>query len=127
MDLLFSERPPRVPRIASEHNLSPMALRLLHTLEPGAELPMSQVAEQLFCDASNVTAMTDRLGERGLVERRDDPRDRRVKLIALTADGEALRTRIVDQLTAPPAQLEALSAADRRALRDLMRRAMAAG
>ncbi len=122
--LVFSERPPRVPAVASEFDLSPMAMKLLYALEPESELPMSALAETLFCDASNVTGIVDRLEARELIERRDDPRDRRVKLIALTADGAALHHQIRDRMHAPPAQIAALSVEDQRALRDILSRAL---
>jgi DNA-binding MarR family transcriptional regulator len=124
LEIVFSERPPRVPAVASEFDLSPMGLKLLYVLEPGAESPMSALAETLFCDASNVTGIVDRLEARGLIERRDNPRDRRVKLIALTGDGIAARQQIRDRLHEPPAQIAALPAEDQRALRDILRRAV---
>lgn len=125
LSIVFSERPPRVPAVAQEFDLSPMGLKLLYVLEPGAEPPMSQLAETLFCDASNVTAIVDRLESRGLIERRDSPRDRRVKLIALTAAGVEARSRIRDRLHEPPAQIAGLSREDKRVLRDVLRRAIA--
>jgi DNA-binding MarR family transcriptional regulator len=60
---------------------------------------------------------------RGLVERRPADHDRRVKLLALTEDGRALRASIGDRLHAPPQELAGLSAADQRALRDILARA----
>jgi MarR family transcriptional regulator, organic hydroperoxide resistance regulator len=123
--IVFSEKPPRVPSVASEFDLSPMALKLLYTLEPGAAEPMSALAETLFCDASNVTGIVDRLEARGLMERRDSPRDRRVKLIALTDDGAIMRERIRQRLHEPPAEIAALSGEDKRTLRDILRRAVA--
>jgi MarR family transcriptional regulator, organic hydroperoxide resistance regulator len=125
LKIVFSEKPPRVPAVASEFDLSPMALKLLYTLEPGAAEPMSALAETLFCDASNVTGIVDRLEARGLMERRDNPRDRRVKLIALTDDGAVMRERIRERLHDPPAEIAALSAEDKRTLRDILRRAVA--
>jgi MarR family transcriptional regulator, organic hydroperoxide resistance regulator len=125
LSIVFSERPPRVPAVASEHDLSPMGLKLLYVLEPATEQPMSVLAETLFCDASNVTGIVDRLEARGLIERRDDPRDRRVKLIALTDAGVALRGRIRDRLHEPPAEIAGLSREDKRTLRDILRRAVA--
>jgi len=122
-ELMFSERPPRVPAVASEFDLSPMALKLFYSLDPDSELPMSVLAENLFCDASNVTGIVDRLEARELIERRDSPRDRRVKLIALTDAGAVMRERIRQRLHEPPAQIAALSRADQRALRDILRRA----
>lgn len=124
LKIVFSEKPPRVPAVASEFDLSPMALKLLYTLEPDAEQPMSVLAETLFCDASNVTGIVDRLEARELIERRDNPRDRRVKLIALTDDGVVLREQIRQRLHEPPAPVAALSSEDQRALRDILRRAV---
>jgi DNA-binding MarR family transcriptional regulator len=125
LGILFSERPPRIPAVAAEFDVSPMGLKLLQTLEPGAELPMSALADRLFCDASNVTSMVDRLEARGLLERRDDPRDRRVKRIVLTDEGVAVREQVLERLYEPPEAIARLSSADQRALRDVLRRAVA--
>ena len=122
-DLWFSERPPRLPAVAQEFGLSPMGVKTLYLLEPGVEVPMSRVAEQCGCDASNITGIVDRMEARGLIERRDSPSDRRVKLIALTDDGAEVQTRVLDRLYEPPEAIEALSVEDQRALRDIMRRA----
>ena len=124
LGILFDERPPRIPAVAAEFDVSPMGLKLLQVLEPGAEVPMSALAERLFCDASNVTGMVDRLEARGLLERRDDPRDRRVKRICLTDEGARVRERALERLYEPPAAIARLSRADQRALRDLLRRAV---
>ena len=56
----------------------------LLSLEP---LPMRKLARKLKCEPSNVTGIVDRLEARGLVERRPDPADRRVKLAAATEEG----------------------------------------
>lgn len=125
LGILFDERPPRVPAVAAEFDVSPMGLKMLQRLEPGASLPMSAVADMLYCDASNVTGMVDRLEARGLLERRDDPADRRVKLIALTDEGASMRERVLERLYEPPEAFARLSRADQRALRDLLRRAVA--
>ena len=124
MGILFDERPPRVSAVAAQFDVSPMGLKMLQAIEPGVELPMSAVAERLFCDASNVTGMVDRLEVRGLLERRDDPRDRRVKLIALTDEGALLREQVLDRLYEPPEAIARLSPSDQRTLCDLMRRAV---
>jgi DNA-binding MarR family transcriptional regulator len=97
------------------------ALRLLEADQP---LPMSVLAERLFCDASNVTGIADRLEARGLVERRSAHGDRRVKALALTPDGAELRTRVVEIMSEPPPAIAALSAHDQRTLRDILRRAV---
>src|SRR3954452_23171451 len=60
--------------------------------------PMRCLADAMRCDASNLTGIADRLEERGLVERRIDPRDRRVKLLAITPKGHRLRVSLHDGL-----------------------------
>src|SRR3954453_20361992 len=71
--------------------LSPVqGMALLH-LQPGAALTMSALATALKCDNSNVTGLVDRLEAAGLVERRPDPSDRRVKTVVVTAHGARLR------------------------------------
>jgi DNA-binding MarR family transcriptional regulator len=50
-------------------------------------LSMAKLAEQMGCDASNITGMVDRLESKGLVVRSTDATDRRVKRITLTAGG----------------------------------------
>jgi MarR family transcriptional regulator, organic hydroperoxide resistance regulator len=97
------------------------ALRLL---DPERPLPMSSLAERLFCDASNVTGIADRLEARGLVERRSAEGDRRVKALTLTPDGVELRDRVLEIMSEPPAAIAALSVGDQRALRDILRRAV---
>ncbi len=122
--LLLAERPPRIPAVAQEFDLSPMGVHTMRMLEPGIELPMSALAETVGCDASNITGIVDRMEARGLIERRDSPRDRRVKLIALTGEGATVRERLMERLHEPPAALASLQPEDQRALRDLLRRAV---
>jgi DNA-binding MarR family transcriptional regulator len=85
---------------------------------------MRRVACALHCDNSNVTGIVDRLEDRGLVERRVDPADRRIKRLVLTAPGSELRRALRERLAQPPAPLQRLSATEQRSLRDLLRRAL---
>ena len=81
----------------------------------GEAVPGRDLADRLHCDPSNVTFLADRLEERGLIERRPDLSDRRVKLLALTTAGMAVRTRIV-QAAATRSPLARLSPADQQRL-----------
>ena len=81
----------------------------------GEAVPMRDLADRLQCDPSNVTFLADRLEERGLIERRPDLSDRRVKLLALTTAGLAVRTRIV-QAAATRSPRARLSPADQQRL-----------
>jgi DNA-binding MarR family transcriptional regulator len=119
---LFGTSRPRMLDIQAEYGLKPPQFFALNALDEPA--PMSTIANLLRCDRSAVTWITDRLEERGYVERRSDERDRRVKLLALTEEGWRVREEIRARLAVPPEELTRLPAEDQRALRDLLRRAL---
>jgi DNA-binding MarR family transcriptional regulator len=123
-ELFQAHARPRWQAVAGELGLSPPQATALLRLDPEGGMPMRRLACALHCDSSNVTGIVDRLEERGLVERRPDPADRRVKLLLLTDAGGELRALLVRRLADPPAPLQRLSAEEQRALRDLMRRAL---
>jgi DNA-binding MarR family transcriptional regulator len=122
MRLFFSSGKPRFVAIGQELDLSPPqghALRLLHSPRP-----MGELARLMHCDNSNITGIIDRLEERELVQRLPAEGDRRVKLIALTDEGERIRERLSRAMAQPPEALEALPLSDQRTLRDILRRAV---
>jgi DNA-binding MarR family transcriptional regulator len=55
---------------------------------------MRRLADQMNCEASNLTGLVDRLESRGLVVRQPFPEDRRVKCVALTESGEELSAQL---------------------------------
>ena len=124
---LFVSQRGRVPQVASEFELSPMQAHVLRLLEPGQPLPMRTLARKLCCDASNVTGIVDRLEERGLVRRAAAPGDRRVKMLVVTDRGLGIRTAIMARLSEAPEPIASLSAADQRALREILARALDQG
>ncbi len=113
--------PPRFIEIAHKLGVTPPILGALRFLEQPQT--MGRMAELLHCDPSNVTGIVDALEERDLAARKPSAGDRRVKVVELTAAGEKLRARAVEEMYKPPAWIEGLSAADQRALRDILRRA----
>jgi MarR family transcriptional regulator, organic hydroperoxide resistance regulator len=114
----------RVGTALTELGLTFAQAHALRLLDPERPLPMSSLADRLFCDASNVTGIADRLESRGLVERRSAEGDRRVKALTLTPAGVELRRRVLGIMSEPPAAIASLSVADQRALRDILRRAV---
>lgn len=107
----------------AELGLAPMQGFALRNIDPEHPVTMGALAEALHCDNSNITGIADRLEAAGLVERRARADDRRVKTLALTAEGAEKRERVIAIMSRPPAPIASLSDADARALRDLMRRA----
>ncbi|MFJ6723784.1 MarR family winged helix-turn-helix transcriptional regulator [Streptomyces sp. NPDC091281] len=110
---------------AGEHALTGAQARLLHLLsvEP---LPMRRLAVRLKCEPSNVTGIVDRLEARGLVERRPDPADRRVKLAAATDEGRRIARDLRQSLRFAREPLAGLAEEERGALRGLLRRMLEA-
>ena len=124
---LFTSQRTRFLAIASEFELAPAQLGALKALDPDEPVPMRELALALACDNSNVTGIVDRLEARGLVERRADPNDRRVKMLVVTPEGAALRRRVKERMEEPPEHLKRLSAEEQEYLRDLLRKAMVRG
>jgi DNA-binding MarR family transcriptional regulator len=62
--------------------------RVLGVLMKAGPLPMSEVGKRLYISKPYMTVLVDTLIAQSLVERRSDPRDRRVIQIAITAQGK---------------------------------------
>lgn len=121
-----SHRPPRFPAVAMELGLAPKQLGVIWRLEPGSQVPMRVLGESLFCEPSYMTDLVDRLEERGLLERRASPDDRRVKLIALTEEGLRTRKRALQMLYEPPEEFAALDEEELETLAALLAKAVGA-
>ena len=106
-----------------ELDVSPPQLKALLSMEAGASQSMRVLAEDWQCDASWVTGIVDGLEERGYVERRVHPTDRRVKVVALTSLGEKAKAQALDLLYEPPALLHTnITAAELKTLLGLLRK-----
>lgn len=110
-------------KVWEEFDLSSAQGDLLCSLDPQQSTPMVSLARTLHCHDSNVTGLVDRLEQRGLIERRKKPNDRRVKLIGLTKEGELLRSRLLERLSEPLPFIAAMVPRDKKALRDIVLRA----
>jgi DNA-binding MarR family transcriptional regulator len=104
----------------AELELAPAQAVALQELEAERPISMRELAERLRCHPSNITGLVDRLEARGLVERRPDPRDRRVKGLALTPTGEQVRLRLHKLLHAAPACVSHLPETDQVKLYELL-------
>jgi DNA-binding MarR family transcriptional regulator len=122
LGILAGERS-RLPALAAELGLSQAQCQVLERLDPEVPVAMCRVAEALDCDPSNVTGIVDRLQAQGLVERRADASDRRVKKLVLTPKGLALRARLIERLTEPPHGIRALPVEDQEKLFSILHRA----
>ncbi|WP_035848998.1 MarR family winged helix-turn-helix transcriptional regulator [Kitasatospora azatica] len=103
---------------AGTHELTPLQAKALLAAEQ--PVPMRRIAEHLHAEPSNVTAIIDRLEARGLVERRPDPGDRRVKLVAATPAGRTVVTDLRTRMPFAGSPLAPLSEDQRESLRELL-------
>ena len=80
-----------------EVELSVAQLKALFTLVDAGSMPIGGVAARLGIGLPAASSLVDRLVDQGLVERREDPMDRRRTLAEPTAAGEALAQRFSRQ------------------------------
>src|SRR5829696_6249896 len=105
---------------ANRYGLTAAQTRALTLLsEP---LPMRTLADKLYCDASNVTGIVDRLEARGLVRRQADGADRRIKNVTTTDAGRELLAQVNGELHRAQRALAALSGEERDLLRSVLER-----
>lgn len=71
----------------SPWDITPSHSRALSVLMRHGVMRLSELSDHLRIAARSTTEVVDRLQERGLIERRPDPHDRRATLVALTPSG----------------------------------------
>jgi DNA-binding MarR family transcriptional regulator len=103
-------------------NLSPSHSRALHVVGHREGARLSDLAEALHIAPRSATEVVDGLAERGLVERRPDPADRRAVQVVLTPGGRALLDEVdAARAVALREMFDRLSAPDRAELARLLR------
>ncbi len=78
-------------------SLSLVHLHVLTILESEGSLAMSRLADALDVSVASATGIVDRMEDRGLVERRREPGDRRVVVVHRTAAGDAVFDELAEQ------------------------------
>jgi MarR family transcriptional regulator, 2-MHQ and catechol-resistance regulon repressor len=71
----------------AETGLGSTDFAVLEALLHKGPLPVNTLGKKVLLTSGSITTAVDRLEERGLVARRDDPADRRVRVVTLTAAG----------------------------------------
>jgi DNA-binding MarR family transcriptional regulator len=95
--------------VIAEIDISITQMKTLHTLTDSPhEVSVKELSDRLALSLPGASRTVDALLHRGWLERREDPHDRRVKRVAITAAGRAIVDRIE---TARLAGLEQYAAA----------------
>ncbi|GAA1854910.1 MarR family winged helix-turn-helix transcriptional regulator [Asanoa iriomotensis] len=87
---------------------------------------MGELADELGCDASNITQIIARLETRNLVQRQTHPHDRRSRQIIRTIVGDGLYAEFEESFEFARSALSNLSAEERDELATLLRKALTA-
>lgn len=97
---------------------------LLTTLQrPGMD--QSTLSREIYIDTSTIAGVLDRLEARGLIQRKLSPEDRRLRLVYVTEEGQALlKDANVAVLQTQEWLMQPLSARDRSQFVALMRRVL---
>ena len=122
-EFLEGERP-RMIQTCQSVGVTLVELGVLKTLVTQGTQGMQELS--YYHDKSTITRVVSRLVERGLVERRENPADRREKLVELTAEGTALANHILGILRTPPEALSSLSTTDQAHLVEVLEHILAA-
>ncbi len=120
-----------LPHLAERRNrggdgLTRLQMHVLHILDRDGPQPMREVAACLGVTPTSVTEIGNALVRRGLVERREDPADRRVRLLYVTEEGRQALSRMRRLLASELERaLAALDAGERGQFVDLVARLLA--
>jgi DNA-binding MarR family transcriptional regulator len=110
-DLIAAELP-----ILDKHGLSMWAYTVLLALDRSPVRSQAALAEAIGADKTRIIPTLDDLQQRGYIERRPDPDDRRVRLLALAETGQVVKNAVqADIQRGEERWLSVLSNADRRA------------
>jgi len=102
-------------------DLSPPLFRVLNLVAAAEGRSQQAIAAAIEIPASRMVALVDELEQRGLVERRPDPEDRRVRALFLTAEGKrCLRRGRQIAKQHEEEMTKGMSPADRKRLVDLL-------
>jgi MarR family transcriptional regulator, organic hydroperoxide resistance regulator len=100
--------------------LSAIQANALWRMDPRGSVSVGALAERFRVDPSNLSSPLEALEGRGLVARRPAAPDHRVRTARLTAEGRALRQRLMACLFDEPPVVAGLTVRERRAFRDLL-------
>lgn len=114
--------------VLEAHGLSMWGYIVLSALDRSPVRSQAALADAIGADKTRIIATLDELQERGYIQRRPDPDDRRVRLLALTESGRAVKNAAQAAIQRGEERwLGRLSTNDRRAFLRILRQLSPAG
>lgn len=107
----------------AEVDLQPPHFRVLNLIDAAEGRSQQEIAEAVQAPPSRMVAFVDELERRGLLERRADPKDRRVRALYLTAAGRKALARGRDAARRHEEELtQGMSESEQKQLIELLRK-----
>lgn len=107
----------------ARHGLTATEFAVLEVLYHRGPLLHGKIRDRILVSSGGITYLVDRLEERGLLQRRACPEDRRARFVALTPEGVRFMDRIFpEHARALERAASALDPDEQEALTDLLRR-----
>jgi DNA-binding MarR family transcriptional regulator len=76
-------------RLRDHFNITLPRFDLLAQLDRSRNgMTLGELSQRMMVSNGNITGLVDRLVEQGLIHRRPSPKDRRVQIVSLTAEGQ---------------------------------------
>lgn len=109
-ELIAAELP-----VLEAHGVSMWGYSVLLALDHSSVRTQAALAEAIGADKTRIIPTLDELQDNGYIERQPDPDDRRVRLLAITESGRAVKDAVQEEIQRGEERwLGSLSASDRR-------------
>ena len=96
---------------------------VLELLLHKGETPVNAIGKKVMLTSGSITPAVDRLEKRGFVKRKNDPKDRRIRLVLLTASGrKVIGKAFSEHEKVMESAAASLSQSDRTALLRLLKK-----
>lgn len=111
LHLLASQR---IDELLKEHKLARSQFQVLYLVDQADELAGKDLLAKLQVEPATLTGIVDTLEQKGWLIRMEDPKDRRIRLLKLTASGRKLMKSIPNPAAAVEKQMLATLTADQK-------------
>jgi DNA-binding MarR family transcriptional regulator len=116
-ELMAAELP-----VLKAHGVSMWGYSVLLALDHSTVRTQAALAEAIGADKTRIIPTLDELQDNGYIERSPDPDDRRVRLLAITESGRAVKDTVQEEIQRGEERwLGTLSAGDRRVFLKVLR------